>query len=134
MNQTEQLFQKDSTYSLRGICMLLIVIHHIYQYTRSQYGVSYPLPFSVFLQSLGYLATGVFFLLSGFGLTFSMKKSEPISLSYSVKQLLKIYKPFLFIWIISVGVDSLFFKQYSYNEHIMNGLTLNLTGGVVFGS
>ena len=134
MNQTEQLFQKESTYSLRGICMLLIVLHHIYQYTASRYGVTYPMPLAIILQSLGYLATGVFFLLSGYGLTFSMKRSEPISLSYSVKQLLKIYKPFLFIWIISVGVDLLFFKQYGYNEHLMNALTLNLTGGVVFGS
>ena len=114
--------------------MLLIVLHHIYQYTASRYGVTYPMPLAIILQSLGYLATGVFFLLSGYGLTFSMKRSEPISLSYSVKQLLKIYKPFLFIWIISVGVDLLFFKQYGYNEHLMNALTLNLTGGVVFGS
>ena len=113
--------------------MLLIVIHHIYQYTSSRYGLSYPLPISIVLQSLGYLATGVFFLLSGYGLTFSMKKSEPISLSYSVNQLLKIYKPFLFIWIISVAVDLVFLQtEYSNNEHLLNALTLSLTGGGSF--
>jgi fucose 4-O-acetylase-like acetyltransferase len=110
----------------------MIVIHHIYQYTSSRFGVSYPLPLAIILQSLGYLATGVFFLLSGYGLTFSMKRSEPISLGYSVKQLLKIYKPFLFIWFISVCVDLLFFKQYGYKEHVFNALTLNLTGGGSF--
>ena len=61
------LFQKESTYSLRGLCMILIVLHHIYQYTASRYGVSYPLPLVIILQSLGYLSTGVFFLLSGYG-------------------------------------------------------------------
>ena len=62
--------------------MILIVLHHIYQYTASRYGVSYPLPLVIILQSLGYLSTGVFFLLSGYGLTFSIKKNEPMSWHY----------------------------------------------------
>lgn len=114
--------------------MLLIVVHHIYQFTASRYGVIYPLPIAILLQNLGYLATAVFFLLSGYGFTFSLKKSEPIKAQYAVRQLLKLYKPFLFIWMLDVLVNMLYLKQASCDELMTNVLKLSLTGGVVFGS
>lgn len=112
--------------------MLLIVVHHIYQFTASRYGVIYPLPIAILLQNLGYLATAVFFLLSGYGFTFSLKKSEPIKAQYAVRQLLKLYKPFLFIWMLDVLVNMLYLKQASCDELMTNVLTLSLTGGGSF--
>lgn len=50
----------------------------------------------------GYLATGVFFFLSGFGLYFSMRRNSPLEYKWLLKQMKKLIVPFLFLWIVYI--------------------------------
>lgn len=122
----KKLFDRRDTYSLRGLCMIFIILHHIYQYTASRYGISYPWPLAIMLQDAGYLMTGVFFLLSGYGMFQSMAKRVTLSWDYVITHLWKLLQPFLFIFIIDVIVYSI---RYTFEPElfIKNLLTLSLT-------
>lgn len=57
--------ERSRTYNLRGICMLMIMFHHI----NNKLGHVFS-----FMNGWGYIATGIFLFLSGFGLFVSLKK------------------------------------------------------------
>ena len=67
MKAKRALFDKEDTYSLRGLCMLAIIGHHLFQWTGSRYGVSYPMPVGLVFSNAGYLGSALFFLISGYG-------------------------------------------------------------------
>ena len=92
MKETE-LFSKNSMYVLRGVSMLLIILHHINHHADIAFGIAL---LGRLLDELGYLSTGVFFLLSGYGLTVSINKNQPITLSYCTKRLFRIFYTFLY--------------------------------------
>lgn len=48
----------------------------------------------------GFLATGVFFFLSGFGIYCSIQRNCPLTYSWFYKQMRKMILPFLFLWFI----------------------------------
>lgn len=48
----------------------------------------------------GFLATGVFFFLSGFGLYYSIQRNSPLEYSWFFRQIKKMVLPFLFLWIV----------------------------------
>ena len=93
----ESIFSRDSTATLRGVAMIWIIVHHIQG--RSAFGGS-PL-----LTPIGYLATGLFFFISGYGNTLSIEKkySAPnsIKLNWLLEKLKKIYIPFFIVYFIS---------------------------------
>lgn len=64
----EDVFSRESTASLRGVAMLGIMLLHIH----SALGLLSPV-----LLQVGYLATGLFFFISGYGNTISLNKKEP---------------------------------------------------------
>lgn len=106
MNNTKRrLFDRNDTYSLRGLCMICIILHHLYQYLSSRYGITFPVPLVIILSNIGYLATGVFFMISGFGLFASLEKNSPINWRYIARHLLNLYLPFLFVCIIQAIID-----------------------------
>lgn len=119
---TPTLFDRRDTTYLRGLAIIIIVIHHVYQFTCNKYGVNYPSYASLILGNLGNLGCAVFFLLSGYGLTCSVIKSTPISFAYFYKHLIKLISPFLFIWLI----DS-FCIHYAEGISITNLLTLSIS-------
>ena len=127
----KELFAKSETYSLRGVCMILIIIHHLFQASVSDYGYTWSTPVSVVLQSLGYLATSVFFLLSGYGLYMSINKNNPIGVPYIVSHLEKLVSPFLFVWLIDLvkyiceGGNDVFNIGISF-------LSFGLPGGAIY--
>ena len=79
--------------------MICIILHHLYQYLSSRYGITFPVPLVIILSNIGYLATGVFFMISGFGLFASLEKNSPINWRYIARHLLNLYLPFLFVCI-----------------------------------
>lgn len=93
------LFCKEDTYSLKGLCMLMIIIHHLFQWTSSRYGVSYPLPASILLQISGNFGSAIFLLISGYGLSLSLWKKKQ-TFSDTLRRLSKLYFPFVFFWVI----------------------------------
>ncbi len=116
----QELFNRQNTTYLRGLAIIAIVIHHIFQYTASKYGVVYPFFLSILLSNLGNMGCSVFFLLSGFGLSCSVRKNSPISLSYIYKHLIKLLNPFLFIWLIDTCI------HYSDGISLSNLFTLSI--------
>jgi len=96
------LFEKQDTYSLRGICMLLIIMHHVYHYLANDYGVVWENSlFSYCINSAGYWSTGCFFLLSGYGLNLSLKSKE-LNLLYVKTHLQKLILPYLYAYAINI--------------------------------
>lgn len=97
-----ELLTKDNTTYLKGISMSMIVIHHIYQYLVSVYGLPRMWWYDIPLQNLGYLATGVFFFLSGYGIFVSARRYASTSISHGLKRCLRLYKPVVCMFIVEV--------------------------------
>ena len=93
------LFMREDCYTLRGLCMTFIVLHHVFQYTAMQYAVHYPMLIAILMQSLGYLCTAVFFLLSGYGVHCSLAREQAschtLSVGYVGSRLFRLLLPFL---------------------------------------
>ena len=88
----KSIFSRESTATLRGIAMIWIIVHHIQG--RSAFGGS-PL-----LTPIGYLATGLFFFISGYGNTLSIDKQSPVKFKWLFKKLKIIYIPFFIIYLL----------------------------------
>lgn len=91
---------KDNTYEVRGICMLLILFHHIYV-QMIQIGCIVPYV-GILLSPGGYLGTGLFFFMSGYGLYHSMAFKKVLPASYLWKRLLKMWSVFIVAYMLAV--------------------------------
>ncbi len=123
------LFEREDTYSLRGLCMLAIIAHHLCQWTSTRYGVFVPFPFSQILHDAGYLGSALFFLLSGYGLSLSLWKKK-LTFSDVIRRLSKLYLPFAYFWII--GFIIVIVSNGNPHPQVYLGLidfTLPLAGG-----
>lgn len=89
---TRPFMAPQDTYSLRGICMLMIIIHHVFkQYSNC--------PDSI--MRWGYLGVAVFFVISGWGMYCSMERQEDLTWGYFAKQMKKLLIPYVIIWPIA---------------------------------
>lgn len=122
------VFEKDDTYNLRGLCMIAIIIHHLYQFLAYQYGFDFGVVGNIFLQALGYLATSVFFLVSGFGLYYSICKQKKITAKYIFLHYYKLILPFIFVWLIS-AISFILYKEGSLSNITNTLLNLSLPQG-----
>ena len=125
----KELFARDDTDSLRGLCMLFIIGHHLFQWTGSRYGVHYPLPAVVVFSNAGFLGSALFFLLSGYGTSLSLWKKKQTTKDI-LKRLSKIYLPYIYYWVI--GNIILLTEGNNVTSYSMIGLVtfdLPVTGG-----
>lgn len=74
---------KDRTYMLKGVCMIMIILHHIYV------RVGFEPTVLGFMMRWGYVGTGIFFFLSGFGLFMSLNKKDHIPFTWLTDKLKK---------------------------------------------
>ena len=122
------LFEKDSTYSLRGVCMLMIIASHI-PYTMDGTIVSKLLHILLF-DYWGAFGTALFFLLSGYGMFLSLHKTKDVNTSYVTNKLKKLFMPFLFTWMVYL-VYFLLMDRSQLNQHLlMDFLTISLPYGI----
>ncbi len=86
--------------------MLGIILHHIH----NRFGLNSPI-----LSGVGYLTTGMFFFISGYGNMISMNKRESVDFKWLLNKFLKIYIPFfvcyclyyvVLVWLYPVMVPS----------------------------
>ena len=77
---------KEYTNCLKGICAIVVVIHHLYQYTNFCAGTY----FGEILQFSGSLAVAMFFFLSGYGLMASSAKEKYLK-HFFVNKFLPLY-------------------------------------------
>ena len=109
-SNTHNLLEKNDTYALRGVCMIMIIVHHTYlsAIDLPQCHTDSWLRFLDIGWSWGYDGTGVFLFLSGFGMFFSLLRNRPICKTYIKNKVVKLFIPFLWLWAISLAVYILF--------------------------
>lgn len=95
----KELLNKRDCYTLKGIAMILIIISHIVGQLSKIY--FWKIPILTFILSWGYISTGVFFFLSGYGMFYSLTRKPHIGYHYVYCHLISLLKPFLICWFIS---------------------------------
>lgn len=99
---TRPLMAIQDTYAIRGVCMIMIMIHHLMKYHDS---INYTMHW-------GDIGTGAFFFLSGFGLYCSICKNENVNMQYLWKNIKKLIIPFFVCWLLCFIVTIVLFKEY----------------------
>ena len=99
---------KEYTNCLRGIFALLVVIHHLYQYSGLLRGTY----IGVIFQLLGFISVAMFFFFSGYGLMLSNSKKDYINHFFS-KRFLPLYCFYVFLIILYSLWTLLFEKSVS---------------------
>lgn len=84
---------------LRAVAAILVLIQHVLWYVLEHY--KYDLSY-VLRTHIGSTGVGIFFVISGFVITLSMKQNK----MFFVNRVLRIYPPFLFMVVISLVVFS----------------------------
>lgn len=106
---------KEYTNSLKGICAILVVIHHIYQYI----GLSSNYLIIIVLQLIGFLSVAIFFFLSGYGLMYSSNKKDYIK-NFFIKKILPFYLFCILLINLYCFVTLLLEKEYSPQKLIQS--------------
>ncbi len=106
------VLSKPETYSLRGIAMIMIVMHHAYLGFHALGIDSVPLWLSRsgIDYAWGYCGTGIFFFLSGYGMFFSLTEHH-IGYKYVKGKCLKLLLPYVWLWVISLIAYIVFSRQ-----------------------
>lgn len=108
-----EILDRKSTSLLRGVCMIMILLHHCYQNWGFGGGNSFV---DGVLHDSGYLSTGVFFFLSGYGLYLSMKKNNFIlPPSYVKIRIVKLLVPYV-IASIFVGILETYLGIFKFSN------------------
>ncbi len=120
------LFQKEDTYPLRGVAMLMIIFHHIWQVIcREDFDPS-PFLTRFFFSPAGSLGTGLFFLVSGYGMFISLTHQHSLNFNYLLPRLWKLIKPFISCFILFI-VAILIFKRKMFEIGLLSDIfTLTL--------
>lgn len=103
----EQLLDVDVTYTIRGLAALMIIAHHIMN------EVGYPVGIRI-INWFGYLATGTFFMISGYRNWKFIKKKEgmhPEWLFKRLKALYLVFIPFFVVAVLLILYCNLFWNQ-----------------------
>ena len=121
------LFEKESTYSLRGICMLMIIASHT---TVNSDDSLYSILQFLLFDYWGAFGTGLFFLLSGYGMFLSLQKAKEITTNYLLNKLRKLFLPFFYTWVIYL-LFFIIFDRSQINLHLLSEFfTLSLPLGI----
>jgi len=118
---SEYTFSKQNFTNLKSLAMLMIIYHHVLKEF---------LPLSpvldVICEHFGYIGAGVFFFLSGYGLSKSFEKNNIVRKEWIKNKVIKLYIPFIFIFILSLFLILVFKKEYSLFEATKDFLTFSL--------
>jgi len=100
-------FNQTQTTNLKGISILLIVVHHF------TIKMTNPLFMKPFL-NVGFLGVAIFFFVSGFGLMSSYLEEKSHLNNFFSKRVARVYIPFL-VTNIAVGIASIFMMNANYS-------------------
>lgn len=110
---------KGDTYSLRGLCMLMIIIGHTYNgYPSDSPGYNFP----VWLHFLhfdywGSIGVAVFLFLSGYGMFFSLQ-SNRVDKLYMLSKARRLFQPFVIYWAVEL-LTLLLLNRQALSPHII---------------
>lgn len=114
--ENEVLLEKESTIFVRGLAVLFIMLHHLVQRTVATN--SYIFMFNW----IGFIMVGIFFLLSGYGNTFSISKNKSINEMFLGLITLTWYIKIQILAYVLLFISYKFFKKN--NDIILFFLTL----------
>ncbi len=98
------LLEKNDSYALRGVCMIMIIVHHTYLSAIEMPGCHT----DSWLADVGtgwlwgYGGTGVFLFLSGFGMFFSLRRNRLSGRAYIRSKFIRLFIPYLWLWAVSL--------------------------------
>lgn len=118
------MFDKNDAFALRGWCILLIILHHLFLFYGEKYGVSLP-RWAIELRNMGYAVVGTFFMLSGYGIYHSIVRNRPLSIHYWVRRLLKLYLPYVFV-VLAVSIIKHIIADFKMQDLWQSLATLSL--------
>lgn len=114
---SRSMMDPQDTYVLRGICMLMIIVHHVLKFAPYA-------PISV--RGLwGDMGTAVFFFISGWGLYCSMEKREKVDWSYLWQNMKKLLVPFYIVWVLTEIAFQIIRPEYGWSRILCDGITLS---------
>lgn len=122
-----RLFDKDCTYSLRGVAILAVMLHHCYIMSVTKMGM--PDFYSPFGRELGSYSVAIFFMLSGYGMFLSMRKTNTLSLGYLYNHLMTLIVPFVFVFILRLFIFTTLSLEIFGWHNITDLLTFTMPGG-----
>lgn len=120
-SDSDQYLDKQSTDWIRGIAILIIMIHHGVQHYD---GFQFLYPF----QTLGYGAVAIFLLLSGYGLGMQYQRKNNYLDGFLVHKVLRLYITFWCSYILFFAAGFLYGTPIPWMEVIPNLLTMTITG------
>lgn len=97
----------QDTYTLRGICMLMIIVHHVLKLA--------PYCPNSIAGFWGDLGTAVFFFISGWGLYCSMEKREKVDWGYLWQNMKKLIVPFMIVWALTEITFQIVHSEYGWS-------------------
>lgn len=104
------LLEKNDSYALRGVCMIMIIVHHTYLSAIDMPGCHT----DSWLADVGtgwlwgYGGTGVFLFLSGFGMFFSLRRNRLSGRAYIRSKFIRLFIPYLWLWAVSLIIYILY--------------------------
>ncbi len=104
------LLEKNDSYALRGVCMIMIIVHHTYLSAIDMPGCHT----DSWLADVGtgwlwgYGGTGVFLFLSGFGMFFSLRRNRLSGRAYIRSKFIRLFIPYLWLWAVSLIIYMLY--------------------------
>lgn len=114
---TRPFMDMQDTYTLRGVCMLMIIVHHVIKLMPD-------CPTTIW--RWGDLGTSVFFFISGWGLYCSMEKREKVEWGYLWQNLKKLLLPFYVVWFVTEMAFKLSHPEYGWWKTFCDGAILSL--------
>ena len=98
---------------MKGLLAILILVHHLYQYTGLFQGTIFAIP----LQALGYLSVAEFFFLSGYGLAISYdKKTDQYIQQFPKKRILPFYLVIIVLTCVWICLKGIFHEDVVLSE------------------
>ena len=110
----QEYLSKDNSRIIKGFCSILIVIHHIAQRTTG--GIIFPA-----FGYIGFLAVGVFFFYSGYGVMVQYElKGQRYLERFFGKRVWKVLKPYLLANVVYLLIDYISGSRYNWDEILKN--------------
>ena len=112
----DAFFTLEQTKMIQGICCICVILHHLTQYVTNYSGQGVG-PVGIF-NDIGFLFTGVFFFISGYGLVVSLERKPDYLKNFLLNRLSAVLIPFWLINAILVIGSILFFGHHKSGQTI----------------
>lgn len=122
------LLEKNDSYALRGVCMIMIIVHHTYLSAIDMPGCHT----DSWLADVGtgwlwgYGGTGVFLFLSGFGMFFSLRRNRLSGRAYIRSKFIRLFIPYLWLWAVSLIIYMLYDSSLLTPQLLTSFLSLDI--------